>query len=79
VALVVAAQEALEARHEEASLEAGAEERREDVVDLEIVEEEHHEVEVAFQAAAELREVAALAEGEARLHGPCELSGLRIV
>jgi hypothetical protein len=79
VVLVVAAQEALEALHEEASPEVGAGERREDVVDLEIVEEEHHEVEVAFQAAAELREVVALAEDEARLHGPCELSGLRIV
>lgn len=75
----MAAQEALEALHEEASPEVGAGERREDVVDLEIVEEEHHEVEVAFQPAAELREVVALAEGEARLHGPCELSGLRIV
>jgi hypothetical protein len=79
VVLVVAAQEALEVLHEEASLEVGAGERREDVVDLEIVEGEHHEVEVAFQAAAELREVVALAEGEARLYGLCELSGLRIV
>jgi len=75
----VAAQEALEALHEEDSPEVGAGERREDGVDLEIVEEEHHEVEVAFQAAAELREVVALAEGEAELHGLCELSGLRIV
>ena len=75
----MAAQEALEALHEEASPEVGAGERREDVVDLEIVEEEYHEVEVAFQVAAELREVVALAEGEAELHGPCELSGLRIV
>lgn len=66
----MAEQEALEALHEEASLEVGAGERREDVVDLEIVEGEHHEVEVAFRAAAELREVVALAEGEARLHGP---------
>jgi hypothetical protein len=79
VVLVVVAQEALEALHEEASPGVGTGERREDVVDLEIVEEEHHEVEVAFQAAAELREVVALAEGEARLHVPCALSGLRIV
>lgn len=72
-------QEALEALHEEVSPEAGAGEHHEDVVDLEIVEEEHHEVEVAFQAAAELQEVVALAEGEARLHEPCALFGLRIV
>ena len=76
--LVVAVQEALEALHEEASPEVGAGERREDVVDLEIVEEERHEVEVAFQAAVELREVVALAEGEARLHELCALSGLRM-
>jgi hypothetical protein len=75
----VVVQEALEALHEEVSPEAGAGEHREDVVDLEIVEEEHHEVEVAFQAAAELQEVVALAEGEARLHEPCALFGLRIV
>jgi hypothetical protein len=79
VVLVVAVQEGLEALHEEASPEVGAGERREDVADLEIVEEEHHEVEVAFQAAAELREVVALAEGEARLHEPCALSRLRII
>ena len=77
--LVVAVQEALEALHEEASPEVGVGERREDVVDLEIVEEEHHEVEAAFQAAVELQEVVALAEGEARLHEPCALSRLCIV
>ena len=75
----MAVQEDLEALHEEASPEVGAGEHHEDVVDLEIVEEEHHGVEVAFQAAAELREVVALAEGEARLHKPCALSGLRII
>ena len=75
----MAVQEDLEALYEEASPEVGAGERREDVADLEIVEEEHHEVEVAFQAAAELQEVVALAEGEARLHEPCALFGLRII
>jgi hypothetical protein len=75
----VAVQEALEALHGEAFLGVEAGERREDVADLGIVEEERLEAEVAFQAAAELREAVALAEAEARLHGdPCARSGLRI-
>jgi hypothetical protein len=80
VALVAAVQEASEALHEGASREVAVEERREEGVGLEIGEEEHHEVEVASQAAGELQEeptslqeVMVLVEGEVRLRGFQEL------